>query len=460
VDIDEQAVEVTKLSLLLKAVEGLNEQEIQKSLFHERVLPDLGGNIKCGNSLIGSDFYAQGTLEFSEEEQYRINAFDWDVEFPEIFTAKAQKAQKEEQTDKNPSAPYVPSRLNNGSGFDVVIGNPPYVQITAQQDYTQKYLQEHYTAALDLYSLFIEKGLSLLKPENTLGFIVPSLFLKGVIYEKLRILINSNCKNVAIKEYGDGVFHGVKMPTCIILLSTGENEKSKDFFANKNASLFAKVTMIKLGEISSVTRGLEIGRDRLLEAGDFVCLTGGSIDVYAIKEKKYISKNTKKQFSKNDEVFQSPKIMVRETGDRFFAAIDYDNVLTTRSIYNTKIVDDGFKPEYVLGILNSALFRFYFRQFISPDTSIFPKIRIAQLKEIPIAIPDKDRHDTLAALVEEMLALKKREAAEVLPQAKTVVQRQIAALDRRIDAAVYALYGLTAEEIAVVEGRGETVSNS
>ncbi|GAB6392643.1 MAG: hypothetical protein MdMp014T_2016 [Treponematales bacterium] len=66
----------------------------------------------------------------------------------------------------------------------------------------------------------------------------------------------------------------------------------------------------------------------------------------------------------------------------------------------------------------------------------------------------KDRHDTLVTLVEEMLALKKREAAEVLPQARTVIQRQITALDKRIDAAVYGLYGLTDEEIKVVEGEG------
>jgi hypothetical protein len=61
VDIDPQAVEVTKLSLLLKVLEGENAQTISQQLkfFHERALPDLGNNIKCGNSLIGPDFYEQ-----------------------------------------------------------------------------------------------------------------------------------------------------------------------------------------------------------------------------------------------------------------------------------------------------------------------------------------------------------------------------------------------------------------
>ena len=81
-DIDAQAVEVTKLSLLLKVLEGESSETIgsQLALFQERVLPDLGNNIKCGNSLIGPDYYEgqQLTMGFAdEEERYRVNAFDW-----------------------------------------------------------------------------------------------------------------------------------------------------------------------------------------------------------------------------------------------------------------------------------------------------------------------------------------------------------------------------------------------
>ena len=104
VDIDAQAVEVTKLSLLLKVLEGESEQTItrQLKLFHERALPDLGNNIKCGNSLIGSDFY-KCVKETPDDEDIRlkINTFNWQDEFTKIF----------EQ-----------------DGFDAVIGNPPYVR--------------------------------------------------------------------------------------------------------------------------------------------------------------------------------------------------------------------------------------------------------------------------------------------------------------------------------------------
>ena len=108
VDIDSQAVEVTKLSLLLKVLEGENEQTLtrQIKMFRERALPDLGNNIKCGNSLIGFDFYdGQQMSLIDEEERYRTNVFDWETEFSEIM---------------------------KGGGFDVVIGNPPWISLTGK----------------------------------------------------------------------------------------------------------------------------------------------------------------------------------------------------------------------------------------------------------------------------------------------------------------------------------------
>ncbi len=107
VDIDRQAVEVTKLSLLLKMLEDENQETIGKtlSLFHERVLPNLKDNIKCGNSLIGPDFYNQMTLELGDDEIRRINVFDW-----------------------NDNEKGFGKIMKEG-GFDVVIGNPPYLRI-------------------------------------------------------------------------------------------------------------------------------------------------------------------------------------------------------------------------------------------------------------------------------------------------------------------------------------------
>jgi hypothetical protein len=93
VDVDPQAVEVTKLSLLLKVLEGESESSLatQLSMFQQRALPDLDNNIKCGNSLIGLDFYDRlqmGLLD--EEKQRRINVFDWEDAFPEVFQGVIQ----------------------------------------------------------------------------------------------------------------------------------------------------------------------------------------------------------------------------------------------------------------------------------------------------------------------------------------------------------------------------------
>ena len=109
VDIDRQAVEVTKLSLLLKVLEGENQRTVSDILkfLHERALPDLGENIKCGNSLIEWDI-RNDNPGLTQEEIDRINPFDWKKEFPEVFLR---------------------------GGFSVVIGNPPYLRIQGMQEY-------------------------------------------------------------------------------------------------------------------------------------------------------------------------------------------------------------------------------------------------------------------------------------------------------------------------------------
>ena len=163
VDIDPQAVEVTKLSLLLKVLEGENEGSLTQQLafFQERALPDLGNNIKCGNSLIGPEFYTQQGRQlamFDLEEMYRINAFDWETEFVEIMSV---------------------------GGFDAIIGNPPYLRIQGlQEKYGNQinYFVSNYQSAIkrfDIYLLFIEKGFDLLNQRGLLGYICPHKFINS-----------------------------------------------------------------------------------------------------------------------------------------------------------------------------------------------------------------------------------------------------------------------------------------
>ncbi len=185
VDIDTQAVEVTKLSLLLKVLEGENAETLGKTfkLFHERALPDLGENIKCGNSLVAPDFYEGQQLSLlDDEERYRINAFDWNAEFPEVFT---------------PSP--VGRGQGEGNGFDAVIGNPPWV-FTREGDFAvqmKRYVQDTYLGSLEgsqmgrakqsgkinLFAIFILQSLRLLRSEGFFGYIVPNTLLRATIYD-------------------------------------------------------------------------------------------------------------------------------------------------------------------------------------------------------------------------------------------------------------------------------------
>ncbi len=166
VDIDSQAVEVTNLSLLLKVLEGESEQTLNTTLrlFHERALPGLGSNIKCGNSLIGPDFYSGQQMSLlGEDERLRINAFDWNAEFPEIMKA---------------------------GGFDAVIGNPPYGALLTKPEET--HLRQRFSAStkdLDTYSLFMEQALRLCKPLGKVAMIVPTGWYSGPKFSALRRLV-------------------------------------------------------------------------------------------------------------------------------------------------------------------------------------------------------------------------------------------------------------------------------
>jgi hypothetical protein len=195
VDIDPQAVEVTKLSLLLKVLEAENKEslELQRRMFHERALPDLAANIKCGNSLIGPDFYRGQQMDlFDDDARLRINVFDWDAEFAQI----------------------MPS-----GGFDAVIGNPPYVRMelfAAMKDYLREHYESHEERA-DLYSYFVERALRLLNPTGCFGMIVSNKFIRAKYGRPLRRVVGKLAKVTRLTDFaGANVFVGATVRTIVL----------------------------------------------------------------------------------------------------------------------------------------------------------------------------------------------------------------------------------------------------
>ncbi|MFH1070813.1 MAG: TaqI-like C-terminal specificity domain-containing protein, partial [Candidatus Glassbacteria bacterium] len=160
----------------------------------------------------------------------------------------------------------------------------------------------------------------------------------------------------------------------------------------------------------------------------------------------------------NEEVHFAPhKIVVRQICEEPTASILRKPLAVTGNIFT--VCADSLETElYVLGILNSRLTNFFWRVMFTDFKSSFPQVTIFSLAQVPIRvlnlsnIPENQKHDNMVALVETMLSLYQQLAAAKSEAQKTVIQRQIAATDAEIDRLVYDLYGLSAEEIAIVEG--------
>lgn len=197
VDLDAAAVEVTQLSLYLKMLENENRTtlERERELFAEAValLPPLQDNIKCGNSLIASDF------SMMPEDLVRVHAFDWPVQFEPIMKA---------------------------GGFDAVIGNPPYIRIQRVEHDESDYLFKTYkspTSKIDLSLVFLEKSLLLAKKSGASAFICTSQWLTTDYGRKLRSML-SDGRLHAITDFGSlPVFESASTYPAVFVLSPTPN---------------------------------------------------------------------------------------------------------------------------------------------------------------------------------------------------------------------------------------------
>lgn len=532
VDIDAQAVEVTKLSLLLKVLEGETGQSLQPifSVFHERALPDLGKNIKCGNSLVGPDFYQQAELPLlTDDERYRINAFDWRSEFSDIFRR---------------------------GGFDIVIGNPPYIRIQTMKDAQPQeaiYFSVKYESAsegnYDIYVVFIDCGLKLLNRTGKLGFIAPNKFLNARYGRPLRKLLSKEKHLEQIVHFGDQqVFSNATTYTCLLFLSkhacrSCDVAKVGDLVKWKHSGVAVR-ERVPASVFSLDEWNLDIGpsgalRNRLRKCGVplgnvahlFVGLQTSADKIFVLKKRELVEPEILRPFlttgglrayqnivpgawlifpyetKKGEAVLMSPerlqkdfpktwnylksheqKLRGRDRGkadhDQWYAfgrsqnlkemaeeklviqvtAInpivfpDLNGVCMTGGgagpFYGIRPRDtNGINIKYLLGILNSKVFGWFVRSQSTPLRGGYFKYSKQYIETVPIPLPSGSVCGSIASLVEAMINLQRKLSESRTPQEKTVLDRQIAATGAQIDGLVYELYGLTSDEIAVVEGR-------
>jgi len=495
VDIDRQAVEVTKLSLLLKVLEGENQETLgrQLALWRERALPDLGDNVKCGNSLIGPDYYeGQQLAMFDEEEMRRVNPFDWQAGFPEIMKA---------------------------DGFDVVIGNPPYIFARGKRftNYEKGYFKKykHQTYQLHTFALFTEQGFYLLRKGGYLGYIIPNNWLSISTLKPFRDFVVGSTGELTIINNMFKVFPGANVDTSIIIFQKIEpthvylaeshqpgevspvaTVHSTEVLADsiiqyrlyKNPaarSLLKKIEAkaIDLQAIAIVKAGLkayETGKGNPVQTDAMkkgrvyhargkldhsyrLYLDGKDVKRYATSwSGQYLKYGPNLAAPRDPKLFEGERILVRQIPSRppysINAAIVSGEELND---INSMIVraKDAYSLKYILGILNSRLLTFWFDyKFDKFQRAIFPQFKVNELTTFPICCIDfsdptgKAQHDRMVQLVERTLALHRKLAAATVPPDKELYQRQIEATDRQIDRLVYELYGLTEEEITIVEG--------
>ena len=474
VDIDAQAVEVTKLSLLLKVLENASGQ---LGLGLERVLPDLGNNIKCGNSLVGFDYF-EGQLLPNEEERASVNPFDWRNEFKEVFAK---------------------------GGFDIVIGNPPYAYRNATEDNVRDYYLQNYQSAegnFELYKFFIENNLRINREQGLSGIIVSATFLVQPSFQKLRKAILSKSKIIELSPLGPGVFEDATVDTTILLTEKAsliQNHKvaiktpnlpvnlaitvpyfvSQDRFSQNSGMVFdyklsdvsANITKKLFENFPNIEAGFEFGvgintgfireelvSDKQQDKRYHPMVAGTGISRYGkvntkgwiMYDKDYVKKRGKLGRTLPAENFlSSEKILVVRTRNlslerRIIATIDTDGGYNLNRLSNI-IARTGYSLLGLLGILNSNLFNWLF------STRFYDyEIKPVYLRNSPLADCNNKK---LISLVEQMIAFHKSLIVAKTPQEKERFERQIEVTDKAIDSLVYELYGLSDEEIKIVEGQ-------
>jgi hypothetical protein len=412
--------------------------------------------------------------DFGDER--KIKPFNWHRAFPEVF---------------------------KHGGFDAVIGNPPYVSIrtTDFNALTKPYFKEHYQLAAgqyDIYALFVERAEKLLQDGGLNGFIMPKRMTTNENFQPLRKFYLSKLR---IESYVDAgtPFEQASVETNIIVTSKSKNTRIKVYrFDKANELQFIQKINIKtadsmpflifpfllrketlqiikkiqecryaeLGDFCTITRGFECGFNHPLiskKKSKYKMIRGENIKRYLIIESDdYVQpdfEGNPQVFKTKDIFLKTPKLVTKFVSNNIEFAIDTFGYCNTNVVYNVH-VNSKIDLCFLLGILNSSVVSFWFKNIYVNDDTLFPHIQKNQLASIPIPPLDlssktgKKTYDDIVRSVEQLLQSYAAKKGVIFSERK-LIEDKIAHYENKINEAVYQLYALTAEEIDVVEGRAK-----
>ena len=277
------------------------------------------------------------------------------------------------------------------------------------------------------------------------------------------IILLSNTKIIKILDKGDGVFQNVKMPTAILTLSKEKDitQKWSSFIPGRQIIEKLDRLSMKLDKISNIKRGLEIGRDKVSEKGQIPLLTGGNISRYNMINHMSISEKNYKKYQKDNSYFSGDRIIIRETGNRLTSIFLTDLMQQNRSLYSIKIINEDMNPHYLLCLLNSLLIQYYYISKFVANTNIFPKIRIAQVKQIPIKKISKQDQQPFIQKADKMLDLNKELQTQKNNFLKTLQEeKSIEKLSRKLQNFQELEYKTFKKELGKKNGKIKLAENS
>ncbi|MBN8704659.1 MAG: Eco57I restriction-modification methylase domain-containing protein, partial [Bacteroidetes bacterium] len=389
------------------------------------------------------------------------NAFEWRFEFPEVL---------------NDEGEFV--------GFDVVIGNPPYIVLSSFSDNEFKFFHDNYETAygrINTFAIFLEKVTNLIKKSGVCSLIIPDSLCLIDYYASIRKYLLTKVSITEIIELGGGVFEEAVVPAIIFSFSNKliENNKikignsqsiSSSFFTYLNQVYFnqtpknsfnlqlnelfirihSKIDNIichRLCDIATIKIGICTGNnDEFISnfekfENSKKLLQGKDINRYSISYNNLFVNYDRKTLlrARDEEIFlKSEKLLMRQTSDKLILAFDDNQFYTIDSLFI--IFSSKIPLKYLLAILNSKLLNWQYQKLNPEKGRVFAQVKIDFVNELPIIT-----NSSFVTIIENI-------SNQILLQKKENPQADTTELERQIDRLVYELYGLTEEEIRVVEG--------